>query len=145
MIEIELTEPNRSICGCCGGTNTSLTRFVYQNGDAYAVYYVMFSETHMDDALAGVISLGGWGSEDLPENRVAFPFVLWHDENGYKISLTDSNESPWHDVEILGRMLDRNEALNHPWINDVFHITDHIAENDSEVIDYFKLDSSMIN
>ena len=42
-------------------------------------------------------------------------------------------------------MLDREEALSHPWIEDVFHITDHITEDDTEVINFFKLDSSAVN
>ena len=30
-------------------------------------------------------------------------------------------------------MLDRKEALKHPWIKEVFHITDHIVEEDKDV------------
>lgn len=124
---------------------TSLTRFVYRDGDAFAVYYAMFSDNHPESAVTGVISIGDWQSDKVPDVRVAFPFVLWQDENAYNISLIDGRESPWHDVEILGKMLDRAEALEHPWINEVFDITDHITEDDPEVMNYFKLDSEMIN
>jgi hypothetical protein len=42
----------------------------------------------------------------------------------------DADQSPWQDAEILGRMLDREEALRHPWIKEVFHITDHMVLED---------------
>ncbi|WP_286707210.1 hypothetical protein [Flavobacterium sp. 38-13] len=48
----------------------------------------------------------------------------------------DREESPWTH-QILGKILDRNDALKHPWIKEVFHITDHIVMEDKEVIEYF--------
>jgi hypothetical protein len=148
MIEIELTQPNKSTCECCGGTSTSLTRFVYKDGDAFAIYYASFSDNHPESAVAGVISIGGWGGwegEGIPPNRVAFPFRLWEGEENFNVGLTNADESPWKGIETLGKMLDREEALAHHWIEDVFHITDHITEDDTEVINLFKLDSSAIN
>ena len=49
----------------------------------------------------------------------------------------DKEESPWKDPEYLGQILDRKEALIHPWLKDVFHITDHIVAEDKIIIDYF--------
>jgi len=145
MIEIELTEPKKSTCECCGGTSTSLTRFVYKDGDAFAIYYASFSDNHPESAVIGVISVGGWGGDGIPLNRAAFPFRLWEGEENFNVGLTNANESPWNGIELLGKMLDREEALSHHWIEDVFHITDHITEDDTEVINFFKLDSSAIN
>jgi hypothetical protein len=34
----------------------------------------------------------------------------------------------------LGRLLNRDEALAHPWCKEVFHITDHITQEDPEAI-----------
>jgi hypothetical protein len=39
MLTIEFEKPHQSVCECCGGTTTSLTRFVYRDDDAFAVYY----------------------------------------------------------------------------------------------------------
>ena len=145
MIEIELTEPKKSTCGCCGGTSTSLTRFVYKDGDAFAIYYASFSDNHPESAVIGVISIGGWGGDGVPPSRAAFSFRLWQGEKNYNVGLTNADESPWNGIELLGKMLDREEALSHHWIEDVFHITDHITEDDTEVINFFKLDSSAVN
>ena len=145
MIEIELTEPKKSTCECCGGTSTSLTRFVNKDGDAFAIYYASFSDNHPESAVIGVISIGSWGSDGIPPDRVAFPFRLWQNEENFNVGLTNADESPWNGIKLLGRMLDREEALSHPWIEDVFHITDHITADDTEVINFFKLDSSAVN
>ncbi|HQU81673.1 MAG TPA: hypothetical protein PKY59_01020 [Pyrinomonadaceae bacterium] len=145
MIEIELTEPKKTTCECCGGTSTMLTRFVYKDGDAFAAYKLVFSDNHPENAVIGVISLGDWGSEGVPPNRVAFPFRLWANDENFNVGLMNANESPYNKIEILGKMLDREEALSHPWIEDVFHITDHITAEDTEVINFFKLNSSAIN
>jgi len=58
MLRIEFEKPHQSICECCGGTSTNLTRFVYRDDDAFAVYYVAFSDNHPDRAVSVVISLG---------------------------------------------------------------------------------------
>jgi hypothetical protein len=38
MIRIEFENPIESQCECCGKTTVRLTRFVYRDDDAYAVY-----------------------------------------------------------------------------------------------------------
>ena len=138
MIEIEFAEPKEEICKCCGNTTVRLTRFVYQDNDAFAVYYAQFTKAHKEKRLSGLISLGEWGNDDVgPEARLAFPFQIWMDEENYKVGLVDAEDSPWSHVTFMGRILDREEALKHGWINDVFHITDHMVTEDKEIMDYF--------
>lgn len=145
MIEFEFEEPQKSVCECCGGTTTRLTRFVYKDGDAFAIYYATFSDNHSESGVLGVVSLGDWENDEVPPNRVAFPFRLWEGEENYNVGITNRDESPWKDAKVIGRMLDREEALAHPWIDEVFHITDHIVEDDIEIVNFFKIDSSAIN
>ena len=136
MIEIEFEEPTVSRCECCGKEQCRLTRFVYKNGDAHAVYYADFIKGHEEKVVTGIISLGEWGEGGEPEDRLAFPFRIWTKEGNYQVGLTDKKFSPWSHIEFLGRILDREEALSHEWIQEVFHITDHIVAEDKEVIDY---------
>ncbi|HEX8778662.1 MAG TPA: hypothetical protein VF738_11150, partial [Rhodanobacter sp.] len=46
------------------------------------------------------------------------------------VRVCNADESPWRETNILGRMLDRDEALAHPLIKDVCHIADHIYLED---------------
>ena len=134
MIEVEFEEPNIEVCDCCGNKTIKLTRFVYNNDSAFAIYYAKFTEGH-DKSVTGIISIGNWGTDDESNNRFAFPFRIWTNENTYQVGLIDKADSYWQQP-LLGIILDRDEALNHPWIKDVFHITDHIVTDDGAIIEF---------
>ena len=138
MIRIEFEDPTKEKCDCCGGVTTRLTRFVYKDDDAFAVYYAMFSDNHPDHEIKAAIGLGEWGEGSTPEERKAFAVKIRDGGTQFEVMLVDAEESPWQDAEILGRMLDRAEALEHPWKEDVFHITDHMVEDDPEIKAYFQ-------
>jgi len=138
MIEIEFNEPKIFSCECCGEDSTTLTRYVHQDGNAHAVYHLSFTKNHPMKSATGVISIGEWGVNHIPEQRYAFPFEIRVDEDQYQIGLMNKDTSPWIQHEILGKFLDRDEALQHKWIKEVFHITDHIIAEDTELKNYFE-------
>lgn len=137
MIEIEFEDPKQEKCECCGNIATRLTRFVYQDGDAFAVYYVLCTEGHEDKVAYSLIGLGEWGEGGEPEMRTAFAVNIWDNNDNWAVTVTDKEESPWSHVEFLGKIVNREEALQHPWIKDVYHITDHIVAEDQPVIEFF--------
>lgn len=137
MIRIEFEDPTESRCECCGKTTVRLTRFVYRDDNAYAVYYAQYTPAHDEKRISGLIGLGEWGEGGGPEDRVAFPFQIWTDENNFEVGLVNAQDSPWSHVTFLGRILDREEALKHEWIKEAFHITDHMVTDDPELIKYF--------
>ena len=51
MLTIEFEAPTESTCECCGNVTVRLTRFVYRNGDAYAVYYAQWTAAHGEKRL----------------------------------------------------------------------------------------------
>jgi len=136
MIRIEFEEPNIEICNCCNNEIVKLTRFVYKNEDAFAIYYLKFTKGHEDKHALGIISIGDWGTDDEPKNRFAFPFRIWTNEGNYQVGLINKEDSPWKQ-DLFGNILDRKDALEHTWIKEVFHITDHIVEEDEVLIEYF--------
>jgi hypothetical protein len=136
MLTFDFEEPSSSTCECCGGVTRSLTRFVYEDGDAYAIYYARFGVGHEPRVVEAVVSVGEWGEGSGPWDRVAFPFRLRATESEYQVTVVDAAESPWVDVELLGRMLDRAEALDHERLQDVFHISDHMVRDDAPLRDY---------
>ena len=130
MLSFEFEPPNESTCECCGGRSTSLTRFVYRDGDAHAIYYAQFSDKHPEHTVIATISVGEWGEGATPENRVAFAFEIRPTESEYQVGLLDAQSSPWRNAKIIGRTLNRSEALLHPMLNEVFHIADHMVTDD---------------
>lgn len=138
MLRIEFERPEQSVCECCGKTTTRLTRFVYKNDDAYAVYYAIFTPQHPEKVLRGIVSLGEWGDDNVgPEGRLAFPFEIRVMGDRFQVGMVDADASPWSHVTFLGRILNREEALKHAWISEVFHVTDHMVTDDEEVVRYF--------
>lgn len=86
----------------------------------------------------GVISLGDWREGSEPNQRVAFPFRMRTNHSYYQIALLDKEDSPWSDVEFSGQMLDRVDALKHEWKDEVFHLSNHIGDEDKEVQESFQ-------
>jgi hypothetical protein len=138
MIEIEFENPIKDKCVCCGEEEIRLTRFVYQDGDAFAVYYAKFIKNHGDKVVYGLIGLGEWGEGTESLDRTAFPFKIWANKDNYQVGLNSKEESPWKDVDFLGKILDRLEGLTHPFIKDVFHITDHMVTEFKVIVDYLQ-------
>jgi hypothetical protein len=136
MLRIEFEKPRRSTCECCGGTSTTLTRFVYRDEVAFAVYYAAFSDNHADRAVSVVVSLGEWGEGSAPEARRAFSMRIWSGDTNYEVMVTDVAECPWRDAKVIGPILSREQALSHPWIKNAFHVTDHIVVQDQLVKEY---------
>ena len=137
MLTFEFEEPKESLCECCGNVSVRLTRFVYRDGDAHAVYYALFTKGHPERKLSGLIGLGSWGEGGEPEGRIAFPFQIWSDENNFNVGLVDAEDSPWSHVTFMGKILDREAALKHEWLPEVFHITDHMVVDDPQIADFF--------
>lgn len=137
MLELEFEPPFESDpCECCGGVTTALTRFVLQDGDAFAVVYLRFSDNHQDRVVEAAISAGKWWDGTGPADRTAFALKLRSGAENYEVTVCDAATSPWRDVELIGDMLDREEALTHPLIDDVFHITDHLFDEDAALKAY---------
>jgi hypothetical protein len=120
-------------CMCCGGRTMHLTRFVSADGDPHAVCYAAFSDNHPDRAVSVAGSLGEWGKGATSEDRVAFALRIRPAEAAFQVTVVDAAESQWGHAPFFGRMLDREEALKHTWIKEVFHITGHIVTDAQEV------------
>ncbi|HEY6910338.1 MAG TPA: hypothetical protein VI356_13260 [Myxococcales bacterium] len=125
---------------------TRLTRFVHKDGNAHAVYYAMFSENHPNEPVPMLVSLGEWGEHATPAQRVAFVMDLREAGSNWEVSLTDAAASPWREVTFAGRILDRQEALRHPLVQEAFHVIDHAVVEDGPLQAHFaRLPSSRPN
>jgi hypothetical protein len=136
-ITIDFEPPRESgPCECCGDTTTSLTRFVYKDGHAHAIYYARFSTNHPERLVKAAVSIGEWGEGSNPAQRTAFALELRAGPDNYEVQVCDAASSPWSDATLLGPMLDREPALAHPLIDEVFHITDHAVLEDRPLKSY---------
>jgi hypothetical protein len=140
-ITIELADRIEDACSCCCGRLIRLTRFVHRDGAAHAIYYADFSPDHPQRSVRVALSLGAWGGWEggkVPPERVAFALRIRVNEAEFQVGVVDAAESRLHDVKALGRMLKRKKALAHPWIQEVFHITDHMVTQDRDLKEYLE-------
>jgi len=143
MVEIEFEPPQElEPCGCCGFPSAVLTRFVLEDGDLHAVCYVLLSEGHLDRTARAVVSIGPWGSGASPSDRTAFSLDLRSRDKNFAAFVRDAGESPWRNIDLLGRMLDRDEALQHPLCAEAFGIADRLFAQDELLRDYLFLQSA---
>lgn len=91
------------------------------------------------------VCLGQWGDDATPAGRRSFALELWVNDGQLGVTVKDAEDSPWKDAEFLGQMLNREEALNHPWIKQAFHIADHIVLEDEPVKAYLRQASQPAN
>lgn len=137
MFNIEYEAPLIVKCNCCDDNATRLTRFVYNDDDAFAVYFMTFTDAHVEKTAYVVVSIGQWGEDSTPEMRRAFSLLITKKGNGPEVNMIDKAASPWKDKEDLGKMFDKEEALGHAWLKDALAITQQILTQDDAVIDYF--------
>lgn len=142
MLTIDFEPPeDLGTCPDCGGQTTELTRFVSSDDEPFAVYYARYVEGHEKREVIATVSVGDWSEESPPDGRVAFALRLWTTPEQGNVSVLDAADSPWRDVEVIGRTLDRQEALAHPRLADVFHVTDHIFDEDVPIREYLSGES----
>jgi hypothetical protein len=132
--QIEFAEPDQSLCDCCGGTTTKLTRFVTRGGNAFSVYFARFSDNHPDSYVSVLAGFGDWSEDADPAARTAIAFRIWTNESSYQVGLVDA-EDDW-ETEFLGARLTRDEALESIWKQEIFDLSDHIVECDQPIIEY---------
>ena len=130
-LAIEYDEPLNVECECCGAQETRLTRFVKRDGAAYAVYLVRYTEGHGVRQAYAMISLGTWWVDGVPPDRVAFAFCISDTNDEYQLQVIDANQLAWHKSEILGRKLNRDEALGHSWLPEVYQLFDYMVHHDA--------------
>jgi hypothetical protein len=134
QISIELGDDSTyAICECCGAKAPSVVGFVCNDGDAFAVYFAGWTEGHPSRRVSMVIGLGDWSDNATAEDRRSFGLRCWVEGDSLQFEVQEPVASRYGDNEFLGRMLSRMAALADAEIATVFHIAEHIAEDDPRV------------
>jgi len=103
------------------------TGFVLDRGDAYAVYWADWFP-HSSEMIVNVV-MGEFGYLASYDDNVLF---------GIRYGRVDQEASPAasliqptiDDARMRARPLDRDGALEHPWLADLWEVSDWLVEND---------------
>ena len=129
MSELRISE--RSVrskdCPRCGTSFEHVTGFVHDEGGAHAVYFAACHRHPEPEAQIDVV-LGTWGTDDASDH-VAFSCRLRQDG----AMLVDATIATDADDDILGRRLERDEALMHPSLEGFWDIVDLLTRRDPTI------------
>ena len=109
--------------------------WVYRDGDAYAAYYAGWTEGHVNGHVSLIIGVGEWSDEEKPDDRRSFGLTCWEADDDIRFGVVEPADSRYGDVRVLGKMMSRAEALSDPELPEIFHIAEHIAQDDPRVSD----------
>jgi hypothetical protein len=120
-------------CSCCGRRSPSVVGWVYRDGDAYAAYYAGWTEGHSNGVVSLIIGVGEWSEDERPEDRRSFGLKCWEADDDIRFGVVNPADSRYGDVRVLGKMMSRTAALEDPAMPEIFHIAEHIAQDDPRV------------
>jgi hypothetical protein len=72
------------------------------------------------------VAIGEWDDNATSESRVCFGVEAKESDSEVLFRVLEPEESPWPNTELLGKMIDRESALNHSNIDDIFLILEEI-------------------
>lgn len=123
-------------CECCGAASRTAHGFVFRDGDAYAVYYAGWSDRHPERGVTMAIAVGEWAEDSSPNDRVSIGVCATATPTSINFRALSADESPWSDTPLLGKMLERVQALAHPAWREVLRVAEHVVRDDAR-IDHF--------
>jgi hypothetical protein len=126
IYRVEVGDDEVSRCACCNQNSLTGHGFVYRKNDAYAVYYAAWSTAHAEKKVSFAIAIGEWDDNSTSRNRVCFGVEAKESDNEVLFRVLEPKESPWPNTELLGAMIDRENALAHSSIGDVFSILEKV-------------------
>lgn len=126
----ELTiEPNGEAFYGCGRNTRSVWGYISNSAGARAVYFIRWTDGHLERGAQLIVSIGPWGEGTKPNARVAFGLECRVD-TGPSFMLVDADALPWGTEAFLGTRLTRGAALSHPLNPEAFEIVDVLVAAD---------------
>jgi hypothetical protein len=116
-------------CPDCGEATRSVWGYVSTEDAARAVYYIRWTDFHLERGARVAVSIGVWGDDSRPLDRAMFGIECRIAADGPGFMLVDAESMPWDDA-FLGMKLTRQQALADSRKAEVFEIVDRIVEDD---------------
>ena len=109
---------------------------VFEEGEPVGLYLVAL-HGHSSSGRVGHLALGLRDAQSKESLPVAMAIEVVATPTEFRHSIIDWRESAWAGETYLGRLLDRQEALESPLRSLAFHVADHLLHDVPEVENYF--------
>jgi hypothetical protein len=127
-------ELKRSVCNCCGREQLSGHGFVYEDEEPRAIYFAtLHHTTNETNGVSLAVGIGEWNDDGSRQSCTAFGIDVFTAESEIRMKVLNASESPWANTQVLGPLLDREQALAHPLKDKMFEIADCIVRDDAKI------------
>ena len=106
----------------------------YDNGKGFSIYLAGMHKCGSGSLVHLAIAIRE--GYKMSHETSAIALQVWATASDFEMQVVDARNSPWRDQSYLGRMMDREEALNSPQKELFFHIADHIVADNPKVQEY---------
>jgi hypothetical protein len=125
-------------CSGCGSEHRTLRGYVYESGDAFALYDAQLAPEHGPWPVALDIAVGDWDEDAPAERRRRIGLWVRSDSESYRVTVAETQTWPWQDSEVFGRVLPRQEALADPEIDRFYEVADFVVYSDPRIRAYLE-------
>lgn len=131
-------EVTEQACAHCGRPFSSVHGFLYEEGNAYAVYHALLQTEHPSAVADIALSFGLWDEDATGADRSRVGLRVCPEGDELKMHITDPSESSWGDSETFGRMLSRREVLGTARQTEAVKTVEFVIEHDPRVADHVR-------
>ncbi|HKB93828.1 MAG TPA: hypothetical protein VKC62_06320 [Gaiellaceae bacterium] len=128
----------RRVCSDCGRPFSSVHGFVYEDGNACAVYHALL-QTHQPSTVADLaLSFGSWDEEATAADRMRVGVRVWPEQDDVMMHINDPGESSWGDSETLGKLAGRSEVLGTPLERQALQTVEFLIVHDPRIAEHLR-------
>ena len=131
-------EVQERICRDCGRPFSTVHGFLFDAGDAYAVYHALLETDHPAKVVDLALSFGSWEEEATGTDRSRIGVRIWPDEDELKIHIASPDESSWGDSKTFASMVDRSHIVGTSLEPDALEASEFVIRHDSRVRDHLR-------
>ena len=131
-------EVTQQLCADCGRPFSSVHGFLYEEGNAYAVYHALLQTEHPSTVADIALSFGSWDEDATGDDRSRVGLRVWPEGEELKMRITDAAESAWGDSETFGRMLSRSDVLSSDRRAEALAAVEFVIGHDPRVADHLR-------
>jgi hypothetical protein len=84
------------------------------------------------------IAIGNWDEDSTAEDRTSFGLNAYEGEHSILFAFIDPESSPWNHTSLLGNMIRRDDAINHPLKGELFAIAETITRGHHSIRSFLR-------
>jgi hypothetical protein len=131
-------EVSQQVSADCGRPFSSVHGFLYDEGDAYAVYHTLLQTDHPSTVADIALSFGSWDEHARGGDRSRVGLRVWSEGEELKMHITDASESAWGDSETFGRMLSRRDVVGSDRQAEATTAVEFVIGHDARVAEHLR-------